>query len=196
MKMQGVPYSSAFDLGSLHDRAAELVLKPTAAERVEIAHWLEIEAVESLEATVRLSRLRVDEYEYQASFEADVVQACVVTLDPVRGHLSGEFHRTYRLAQKLHSKRRPKPVEPPVVALLPGDEDEPERLESPIVDVAAPGLEELRLAAERSPGALGAAFDAPPDEVPAKDRPFAVLEKLKKTASQSSGSTRSAKPKP
>jgi len=193
------PYSSTFDLGGLPDRGVELVLKPTIAERAEIARWLDILGVEALEARILLARSGMNSYDYRASFEADVVQACVITLDPVRSHLSGEFHRAFELVPKVHSKRRAKAafVEPPAMALLPGVEDEPERLENPLLDVAAPVIEELSLALDPYPRAPGAAFEVAGEEIQAKDSPFAVLEKLKKPAGQQgSRPSRPAKAKP
>jgi uncharacterized metal-binding protein YceD (DUF177 family) len=190
-----VPYSSPFDLGGLSDRGAELVLKPTSAERAEIARWLGIEGVESLEARVSLSRAGSDRYDYRANFAAGVVQACVITLDPVRSHLSGEFHRSFELVPKLHPKRRAKAaIEPPIVALSTGDEDDAERLDNPIIDLAAPVLEELSLALDPYPRAPGAAFDVPVAEAEPIKSPFAVLEKLKQTVNPQS-SKRPAKPK-
>ena len=203
MRMPDMPYSSAFDLGSVPDRGAELVLKPTEAERDEIAHWLGIDRVERLEAWIRLSRMGADRYDYRASFDADIVQACVITLDPVRTHLSGEFHRGFEIMPKaLRPKKRSSARTAAIVELLPiavfsADADEAERLESPIVDLAAPVLEELSLVLDPYPRAPGAAFDASLGETQATDNPFAVLEKLKKTSGrQSSGPARHGKNPP
>src|SRR4051812_10921748 len=108
------PFSVPFDLGSVSDAGAEVTLAPTATERASIAHWLEIEGVDGLTATVRLARVGDDEYAYRASFAADVVQACVVTLEPVPSHLEGEFERRFKLMPRVggHRRKAPAPAAP------------------------------------------------------------------------------------
>jgi len=173
-----VPFSLLFDLGASPDRGAEIALAPSEAERQAISHWLGTEAVESFKANIQISREGNDRYAYLASFEADVVQACVVTLEPVPAHLSGEFRRSFRVLPRKAARRRKEPA-PAEIDLSATDEDEPELLEGPIVDVAAPVLEELSLALDPYPRAPGAAFEAPPAEAIPSESPFAVLEKLK-----------------
>ena len=59
-----------------------------------------------VEAVVKLTRAASDRYLYNGHFAADVVQACVVTLEPVPAHLEGDFERTFRLAPVAHGVRR------------------------------------------------------------------------------------------
>jgi hypothetical protein len=181
------------DLAAVPDRGTELAIRPTEAERAAIAEWLGIEGVDSLTATVLVARKGQDQYLYEASFEAEIVQACVITLDPVRSHLSGNFRRIFRLLPKSAARRRKAVVEPPgVLDLFGGDEDEPELLDSPIVDLAAALLEELSLALDPYPKSPGASFEAPPEAAAPVESPFAVLEKLK---APGAGAPRSGKSK-
>ncbi len=55
-------------------------------------------------------------------------------------------------------------------------------LESSVIDLAAPVLEELSLSLDPYPRKAGVEF-APPEEAPARspDNPFAVLGKLKRS---------------
>ena len=177
------PFSSSYDLQKLHEKGFEVVLRPTAAERSQIAAWLGIEALEGLEAVVKLTRAASDRYVYNGHFAADVVQACVVTLEPVPAHLEGDFERTFRLAPVAHGARRGrKPSAAPAPSAIDLDEDAPEILESSIIDIAAPLLEELSLSLDPYPRKAGVEF-APPQEAPAEapDNPFAVLGKLKRS---------------
>jgi uncharacterized metal-binding protein YceD (DUF177 family) len=181
-----IPFSASFDLGTVRDRVVEVNLVPSQAERVGIAHWLGIESVDSLKAMIQLSRAGADEYAYRGHFEADVVQACVITLAPVPSHLSGEIHRTYRVLPRLSPRRRkaatePPPAVPAVIDLSAADEDSPELLDRPVTDLAAPFLEELSLALDPYPKAPGAAFEVPDEPLAPAENPFAVLEKLKRT---------------
>jgi uncharacterized metal-binding protein YceD (DUF177 family) len=179
------PYSAPFDLGTLRNEPVELTLNPGEAERATIATWLGIGAVESLIATVRVSRTQSDGYVYAASFEADVVQSCVVTLDPVRSHLTGEFSRNFVSGPKLPARLAQFATSHEVSSLA---EDEPEVLSSPFVDLAEPLLEELSLALDPYPRAPGAVFQVQSQEDPASSSPFAVLEALKKNGKSSAKS--------
>jgi uncharacterized metal-binding protein YceD (DUF177 family) len=185
MNDSGLPFSASFDLGSVRDRAVEVSLEPRPAERAAIAHWLGIEALDSLKAAIQLSPVSADEYAYQGHFEADVVQACVITLAPVPSHLSGEILRKFRVLPRPSPRRRkpviePAPAIPAVIDLSIADEDSPELLVSPALDLAAPLLEELSLALDPYPKVPGAAFDVPPEPLTPVENPFAVLEKLKR----------------
>ena len=139
------PYMMLFDLGNLPEKGAELVLKPRPAELVQIAAWLEIESLERLEASVKLSHGSSGRYFYRAHFDADVVQTCVVTLEPVHSHISEDFDRSFMLAAPLakHGRRSGKGTASEVVLLPDAEDDTPETLDSPVLDLAAPLLEEL-----------------------------------------------------
>ena len=192
MNSPAMPFSLVFDLGSLSDRGAEFVLAPAEAERRAIAGWLGIEALERLEAAVAVSRTGGDQYAYTARFEADVVQACVITLEPVRSHLSGDFHRIFQVLPRVVMKRRKVLVEPPAsLDLCAADDDEPEMLEDPHLDLAGPVLEELSLALDPYPKAPGVAFEAPVEAAAPSESPFAVLEKLKTAESGPAGARKS-----
>lgn len=180
MTLRAAPFTAHFDLGAVPDRGTELAIKPSQSERAAIAEWLGIEGIDALTALVQLTHKGQDRYLYEASFEAEIVQACVITLDPVRSHISGSFRRIFRLLPKSAARRRKAVVEPPVVLdLFGGDEDEPELLESPVVDLAAALLEELTLALDPYPKSPGASFEATPLAAVPVESPFAVLEKLK-----------------
>ena len=179
------PFAASFDLGTVRDRIVEVSLAPGPAERAAIAHWLGIESVDTLKAVIQLSRGGVDEYAYRGHFEADVVQACVITLAPVPSHLSGEILRRFKVLPRPSTRRRKPAIEPPpavpvIIDLAAADEDGPELLDQSVLDLAAPLLEELSLALDPYPKAPGAAFEVPPEPLTPADNPFAVLEKLKR----------------
>jgi len=181
MTRSDAPYSVAFDLGLVPERGKELVLTPSETERRAIAQWLEIEALDSLKASVTIQRLGENHYSYAAKFEADVVQACVVTLEPVRAHVSGDYRRELRVKPRVPSARRKKPTpEPQAIDVSLGDDDEgPELIDGPIIDLAAPLLEEVSLALDPYPRAPGVVFEPPVEPEIASDSPFAVLKQLK-----------------
>ncbi len=174
------PFTHAYDLGALPNHGAEMVLSPSAAERAAISDWLGLLSLDSLKATIQLT-CHGDEYTCLGSFTADVVQACVITLEPVPAHLEGTFERRYQLLPRASSSRRRAPAPEPAAAIEIStlDEEGPELLESPVLDLAAPLLEEVSLALDPYPKAPGAVFEAPADEAGPEDSPFAVLQKLK-----------------
>src|SRR2546430_16004266 len=133
------PFSSTYDLGLVREKGIDVALKPTAAERTRIAAWLSIESLESFQASVALTRAAFGRYLYRGHFDADVVQACVVTLEPVPSHVSGDFERSFQLAPPTaHLKRRGAVEPPPVTAITDLESDSQEILKSPVVDLAGP----------------------------------------------------------
>ena len=174
MSDQTPPYTYPFELAGLSERGAELSLSPDAAERARIAAWLGALEVPRLDMTIRLARLDDAVYRYDAEFAAEVVQACVVTLDPVPARHSGAATRRYRVLAKA-SRRASHDIE----IGSSEDEDAPEVISSSLLDVAAPVLEELSLLLDPYPRAPGVTFDPPKDESKSADNPFAVLAKLK-----------------
>jgi hypothetical protein len=184
------PFSVWFDLGGLSDGGAEVTFSPTAAEGEVISHWLGIEGLKDFRATVRLLRTGDNEYAYIASFIADVVQSCVVTLASVPSHLAGEFRRSFRVMPRPIGHRRKGTPPPGNLELSSLEDDEPELIEGTSIDLAGPVLEELNLALDPYPRAPGAAFEGPKEEKALADSPFAVLERLKAPETKRGGTTK------
>jgi uncharacterized metal-binding protein YceD (DUF177 family) len=174
MNGQTAPFSQRFDLASLSEAGADIRLALSEEARVSIAQWAGVEAIDAFEADIRLSRLGPDSYAYTAHYKADLVQSCVVTLEPVRSHLEGDVERRFHIAAPV--RRRSVTVEPSAA-----DDDEVESLEGSIVDLAAPVLEEFSLGIDPYPRAPGVSF-VPPEEPETAASPFAVLEQLKSRA--------------
>jgi hypothetical protein len=171
------PYTVNFELTGVSDRGAEVHVQPDAAERGRVAAWLGVPEVPRLEATIRLERLSDGLYGYEAAYTAEVVQACVVTLEPVHSVHSETVSRRYRVAPRTSGRRASR--EPDVEVAAEGDDETPEVLSGTLIDLAAPLLEELSLGLDPYPRAPGVTFDPPKDEPDPKETPFAVLAKLK-----------------
>jgi uncharacterized metal-binding protein YceD (DUF177 family) len=185
MSDQPPPYTVPFELAGVSDRGAELSLSPDAAERARIAAWLGALEVPRLDTTIRLSREDDDVYRYDADFTAEVVQACVVTLEPVPSLYTGRAERRYRVVAR--AQRRPS-RSTDIPEIDPGDDDAPEVILSSLLDIAAPILEEISLLLDPYPRAPGVTFDPPKDAEGDSDNPFAVLAKLKSNPSKGPGS--------
>jgi hypothetical protein len=170
------PFERDYDFGRLPGAGAEIRLDAKGEELARIAAWADICAVEAFGATIRLHKHSTNRFALDAALEADIVQNCVVTLEPVKSHITRAVHRELHLAERTRLK--PHESIPPGVGA--GDDDVPEEIESTTYDLAAPLLEELVLAIDpyiRAPGVEFAA--APPEPEPPRANPFAVLKALK-----------------
>jgi len=67
----------------------------TEEERVALARRFDLPAVDRLSAEVELVRLGNDIFRLRASFSAEFVQSCIVTLDPLAGAVSEQFTLLY-----------------------------------------------------------------------------------------------------
>ena len=109
---------------------------------------------------------------------ADVIQACVVTLEPVPGHLEQRFARELQFVGQVRRKASEDESGPDLV--LDSDlEEGPEEIESLHYDLAGPALEEYVLGLEPYPRRSGVEFRPPNEGSEAPKSPFAVLKGLK-----------------
>ncbi len=179
MTTEPSPFRELYDLGDLGRGTAELRIFAEDADRARIAQWADLQAVEGFSAAVTLRKHAANSFSFDAELTADIVQDCVVTLEPVRSHIARHVHRELHLA--LHARHRSDTS----IALSQhaGEDDVPEEIETLEYDLAAPLLEELVLAIDPYPRAPGVEFAPPPDAAEPESRPespFAVLKGLKK----------------
>lgn len=146
------------------------VIQPDAARRKEIAAELGILDLPRLRFRATLSSAPADAWDLTADLDAKVVQACIVTLDPVTTDLSEPVHRVF----SPHTT-------PPTAEETEMSDDEVEPLGQSI-DLDAVMIESLSLALPLYPRADGAAMDdaAPDTSEPEDDarKPFAGLADL------------------
>ncbi|MCF8469836.1 MAG: DUF177 domain-containing protein [Parvibaculum sp.] len=140
-----------------------------------------------LEVTRLAGRAKVRPYRksgltLDCDFEAEVVQACVVTLDPVVQSIRETFVQRYLPEDMIE----PEAAEAAIEFEVDIDaEDAPEAMSGHGIDVGAAVAERLALAIDPYPRKAEAAFSRPregAEDAPEKlENPFAALEKLKKT---------------
>lgn len=151
-------------------------LAPDADARARIARFLDIEAVERMALTGRLAPLP-EGWEFRGKLTATVVQACVVTLEPVRSVIDTPVRR--RFVRDLSEEREAEQM------LGEADLDPPEPL-GPEIDLGHVAVETLALVLDPWPRAEGAELDpehagdadGEADGVRA-ERPFAGLAALR-----------------
>ena len=171
--MTGEALSRIYNLGRLGHTGDEVVLDADEAERAALAKAAEILSVPKFSARIVLQKLSPTRFSLHYDVAAEILQACVVTLEPLTAHVSRDFVRELNHAPNLH-----RVVEKEVV-LAAEDDDIPDDIESLHYDLAGPLLEEFLLAIDPYPRAPGVEF-APPEGMGDKpESPFAALKALK-----------------
>jgi uncharacterized metal-binding protein YceD (DUF177 family) len=168
-------FSRRIPVGDIPARGADYEIGADAKEREALAARLGLLALESLTARLRLEPIgRGPLVRLSGAFTADVVQSCVVTLEPVPAHLEEGFHMTFGPEEE---------GEAPEIELSPEAEDPPDPFDQGAVDLGEAVAEQLALALDPFPRKPGAEFAAPAEEstaVPERPNPFAILGGLRK----------------
>jgi uncharacterized metal-binding protein YceD (DUF177 family) len=173
-------FSRPVDVESLGAPAAtRLDIHAAAGERANLARRFGLVQLDSLAATVSLARNLAGDISLSGQFKAEVVQTCVVTLEPVRAMIEARFARVFSPSAQSGAETFDE-------IFLDPEADEPlEPLEGGFVDVGEVVAEALGLEIDpfpRAPGAVFAAGSPEPSEAaknPEKSGPFAVLAKLR-----------------
>jgi len=167
------PFHLSTNLGRLGQAGDEIGFSASAEERAALARLAEVLEVPSFAARIGLKKLSPNRFLVSCALTADVVQACVVSLEPVPAHIEKQFRRELHYTPNL---RRPVEGE---VTLSPEEEEGPEEIGSLHYDLAGPLVEEFLLALDPYPRAPGVAFTPPEDADAKPESPFAVLKSLK-----------------
>lgn len=168
---RAAPIRHFFSLGDLSQAGSRIDVCANGDELARLAQWADVDAVRAFGAQIELRHLSRTQFAFEAEFTADVVQSCVVTLEPVAAHIAKHIVR------ELHFTPRRR-AESGELTLAAGDEDVPEEIENLDYDLAAPLLEEFVLAIDPYPRKEGAAFEPPAQPVEPPKSPFVVLKRL------------------
>jgi uncharacterized metal-binding protein YceD (DUF177 family) len=153
--------------------SAPVEIVADAAARHALAAANDLVSVDSLKGSVELSRAPGGALVASGHVVADIVQTCVISLEPVPAHIDEHFTVRYVSgAGALHNATGE-------IVLDPAAPDPPEVLAGPNIDVGALVEEHFVLAIDPYPRAPGARLpeegrDAAADE----DSPFAALASL------------------
>lgn len=178
----GNEFTRLFALGDLDGHGVTVEISADAHELAALARRFGLVAVDSLAATVTLERDEEDHMvRLRGRFSADVAQSCVVTLEPVAGHVEGVVEGAYATDEDAAGAVRDMA---PDADVAPGEDDLPELLEGDKIDIGEVVAEHLGLHLDpypRRPGVLFSAEDGAleDDEDPVRASPFAVLRDLK-----------------
>lgn len=153
----------------------ERSISANEAERARLAERFGLLALDRLTASLRLTRGRAGLVNVRGELEADVVQACVVTLEPVRSELRERFTVVFGAI-------RPVPDGEVVIGL--DEEDPAEELTDGRIDLGEVVAQQLAVALDPYPRAPGADDRFEPSEreesaAKGENTPFSALEGLR-----------------
>lgn len=158
--------------------AVERRLAPDGAMRVKLAKFLDLERLDALDATLRLTPW-FDGARIDGHWSAKITQLCGVSLEPLVSELAGDFVVHVLPPGSKHAPRDPTPE----VIIDPEADDPPDLLENDVIDLAGYVIEHLVLEIDPFPRAPGAEF-SPPEET-RESSPFAKLAAWKGENGQS-----------
>jgi len=88
-------WSFAIEAGTIASDPKTFSFSATDSERVNLARRAGVDALESVEATVTVQRVRGGVIHAMGSLQAQVIQSCVVTLAPIHTHINDQFEGWY-----------------------------------------------------------------------------------------------------
>jgi len=168
-------FSRSYNLARLGNTGDTVRLEADADERAVIAAEAGALALESLAASVVLKKEGAATFLLSYTLEAEVAQACVVSLEPVPARIERSFRRELHFrGTGWHAAETPS-----TLVISPDEGDEVEEIDSLHFDLAAPVLEEFLLALEPYPRRPGVEFDLGEEAKARPESPFAALKSLK-----------------
>jgi hypothetical protein len=151
----------------------------TDLERAHLAERLGLVSLDRLAATVRLQRLPDALVRVSGRWEAEVVQSCVVTLEPVAARLAEDFTTLFGGAGIAATRE---------VVIGFDEADPPEAIVDGAIDIGETVVQQLAVSIEpypRSPGAEARLYRSDSGDSASNgggDGPFAILRALRKSA--------------
>jgi uncharacterized metal-binding protein YceD (DUF177 family) len=167
-------FSRPVEIKDVGSDGVSLEIEADPSERQALARRFGLVSLDKLTASATVSPVSRSLFRLAGSFEAEVVQSCVVTLDPVPARLVESFSALFGEGG------------PGLAALVDADEeeDEPEPIEGEAIDVGETVAQHLALALDPYPRKPGATLPeeyalGPGGANSGRVRPFAGLGALK-----------------
>jgi uncharacterized metal-binding protein YceD (DUF177 family) len=161
-------FSRPVDVMRLHPAGADYELVASAEECAALARRFDLLGLGRLTAQVQLKPVAGGFYRLAAQLEAEVTQACIVTLEPVAQCIEDEFSLLYGALDAQEE------------VLLDGVSETVEPLEGGMIDIGEAVAQQLSLALDPFPRAETAPQETGETQAgPGLDSPFAALAKLR-----------------
>lgn len=181
-KDDDTPFSYPVKVGHISANPVEVTISADAGECAGLARLWSILEVKALSATFELRRWKRDGVRLKGRVAADIVQACVVTLDPVESRIDEPVEVVF-VPEGSKLARLPAATEGGEMLLDPDGPDAPEIFAGDSIDVGAVAAEHVALAIDPYPRKADAAFAGHVESTDGGERkpsPFAVLKDWKK----------------
>lgn len=177
----GAEFSYLVKVGHISANPVQVHVEADERERAGLAELWKVEAVNRLAADLQIARWKKDGVRIKGTVTGEVVQACVVTLEPVVSAIEQEIDQIYvpegsKLARIVLDGAGE-------MVLDPDGPDLPEQFTGDTIDAGALVAEFAALDIDPYPKKEGAAFKEhieSRDEADRKPSPFAVLKDWKK----------------
>ncbi|OCJ11958.1 metal-binding protein [Rhizobium sp. AC27/96] len=175
------PFSYLVKVGHISANPVEVHVEADKRELAGLAELWDVLSVEKLEADLKISRWKRDGVRIKGDVRAKIVQACVVTLEPVESEINENFEHIF-VPEDSKLARAPS-VDAGEMVLDPDGPDIPETFTGDTIDAGAVVAEFAALAIDPYPRKPGVEFDGHIEDTGESDRkpsPFAVLKDWKK----------------
>ena len=161
-------FSRTVETYAVGDEGLEVGFEANAEERAALARRLGLSALDRLVGTARLRRASDGRIRAKVTFDADVLQSCVVTMEPVSASLSDAFEASFGDGAEAELE----------VDVAVDAEDPPEPIRDGRMELGELVAQHLSLALDPYPRKPGAELAAPAETEGPAARPFAALAKL------------------
>jgi uncharacterized metal-binding protein YceD (DUF177 family) len=165
--LDALPLSRPVRVDPLPRDGLDVTVEASAEEREKLAAFNDLLGLSSLKAVFQLHPLAEGDVRVVGRLTADVVQSCVVTLDPVPAHIDAPIAVDFA----------PEGSEEEFAE----DEDAPEPIVDGMIDLGRIAAEFLTLNLDPYPRKEGAVFEAPIDDEEGAQSRFSALAKGKKS---------------
>jgi uncharacterized metal-binding protein YceD (DUF177 family) len=173
------PLTHAYNLARLGNTGDTVRLDTDEGQRAAIAVLAEALSVSRFSVQVELKKASPSRFLLDYRVGAEIVQACVVTLEPVVSQVERVFTRELYFAGPGQRGPKAPELDMPAQDIFMDEGEEPEEIESLHYDLAGPALEEFLLALDPYPRCPGVEFDPEAHADAHPESPFAVLKGLK-----------------
>jgi Predicted metal-binding, possibly nucleic acid-binding protein len=176
------PFSYSVKVGHVSANPITVRLEADERERQGLAKLWQVEAVDLLKAELQVVRWKKDGVRLKGRVEASIVQACVVTMDPVESRIEEDLEQIFvpegsKLARIVSN-------EAAEMVLDPEGPDLPETFAGDTIDAGEVVAEFAALAIDPYPRKPGVEFadhlESDPNDEAERPNPFAVLKDWKK----------------
>ncbi|WP_439617006.1 YceD family protein [Shinella sp.] len=182
MSTDDTPFSYPVKVGHISANPVSVTIEADAEERAGLARLWSVLEVKALSATLQVQRWKRDGVRLKGRVAADIVQACVVTLDPVEAHIDEPVDVIF-VPEGSKLARLPLATESGEMLLDPDGPDAPEIFSGDTIDAGVTAAEHVALAIDPYPRRADVAFSGHIESTDKDDRkpsPFAVLKDWKK----------------